>query len=363
MAAPLIALTMSAAGHDSLTIGLNAAVYALAILGVGPFVPRLIQHIGAVPAMLAGLLLAAAAFGAFPFLPHLGAWFALRVALGVGGALDWIIGETWINSLATSDRRGRVIALYATLWAAGGASGPGLLTVVGADGAAPFLVGGGLLLFACLPVLAAGRLAPAMTSTVSPAAVLRILARAPAIAAAALFAGIGEATVFGLLPVWGLAAGLDAASALLAISVFAAGSILLQMPIGWLADHVERRSLLAGLTLVTILAVLALPAAVSWLPALLVVVFVWGGTVAGYYTVGLVMLGDRGAAGGLAGANAAFIMAYTVGMAVGPAAGGGALRAWSPHGLTAALLAASLMFLWIFLRRAPAPVVMTGTGP
>lgn len=350
MATPLVALTMTAAGHGGLTVGLNAAAQALTLLVVGPFVPWVVKRTGPVVAIVGGLLLAAAALVAFPLLPSLTAWFALRMLLGLGGAFDWIVSETWINSLASGSRRGRIVALYATLWGGGVAAGPLLLAVVGTDGVRPFLVGAGLLAMAAIPVLMARKLAPPMAEQASPAGVMAVLPVAPLAIGAALLAGFGEGTVFALIPVWGVGVGYDAEAAVLLMSVFAAGSILLQMPIGWLADHMDRRYLLLAITAVTLLCIAAVPLLLDRPEPLWSVTFVWGGAVAGYYTIALVLLSERFGVADLASANTTLIMAYTTGMVIGPALGGGAMELWRPHGLLPALALPALLFLWALVR-------------
>ncbi len=350
MATPLVALTMTAAGYGGLTVGLNAAVQALTLLVVGPFVPWVVKRTGPVPAIVGGLLLSGAALVAFPLLPSLAAWFALRALLGLGGAFDWIVSETWINSLASGERRGRIVALYATLWGGGVAAGPLLLAIVGTAGMRPFLVGAGLLAVATLPVLAARRLAPPMAERDSPAGVMTVLPVAPLAIGAALLAGFGEGTVFALIPVWGVGVGFDAKAAVLLMSVFAAGSILLQMPVGWLADKIDRRHLLMAVTAVTLVCLTAVPLLLERPRLLWMVTFVWGGAAAGYYTIALVLLSERFGVAELASANTTLIMAYTVGMVVGPAFGGAAMEVWRPHGLLPALALPAMLFLWAILR-------------
>jgi hypothetical protein len=61
------------------------------------------------------------------------------------------------------------------------------------------------------------------------------------------------------------------------------------------------------------------------LPALVIVLFLWGGATAGIYTVGLAHLASRFSGADLAGANAAFIFCYALGMLAGPLAIGDAM--------------------------------------
>ena len=60
-------------------------------------------------------------------------------------------------------------------------------------------------------------------------------------------------------------------------------------------------------------------------------IFIWGGAAAGFYTLGLVRLGQRFATQDMASANAAFIMAYTTGMIIGPSVTGVVMSGLGPE--------------------------------
>ena len=79
--------------------------------------------------------------------------------------------------------------------------------------------------------------------------------------------------------------------------------------------------------------------------------FIWGGTLLGIYTVGLSLLGQTTSAGALAAANAAFIVAYEIGSIAGPVTAGVAMDAIGPNGLLLLVGGVSLVFI---------PVVMLG---
>ena len=64
---------------------------------------------------------------------------------------------------------------------------------------------------------------------------------------------------------------------------------------------------------------MALAYAASASPLLVtIILFVWGGATAGIYTVGLAHLAGRFSGADLAGATAAFIFCYALGMLLGP---------------------------------------------
>ena len=154
-------------------------------------------------------------------------------------------------------------------------------------------------------------------------------------------AGFAEISLFTLLPLYGENAGLGQAAAVMMVSVFAAGGLVWQFPLGWLADRGGPGRVLVAASLACLLFAASFDALVAggdWLLWLLL--FLWGGATSGYYTLGLTQIGRRFPPADLAHANVLFIMAYTVGTVIGPAIVGGALDLWPHHGLplTVALL-------------------------
>jgi len=58
---------------------------------------------------------------------------------------------------------------------------------------------------------------------------------------AALAAGFIDTALFTLIPVYGVRAGQSEELAVLTLGVFTAGNLFLQYPLGWIADHTDRR--------------------------------------------------------------------------------------------------------------------------
>ncbi|MEQ8964593.1 MAG: MFS transporter [Azospirillaceae bacterium] len=342
---PLISLLLESRGYADSVIGLNAAAYSLAILVTCPFVPGVAARIGTVGTLVVGTVAVAGALLAFPSAEGLVALFGLRLVIGVGTALIWIASETWVTRLPAESRRGRIIAIYATLWGSGMAAGPALLSLVGTEGRAPFVVAALMIALAYAPAVAVRRTVPAVAERGRPLRLIAALGVAPVGLLAGFLSGFGEGALFSLFAVYGLAAGLTATTAVLLTTVFAAGGIALQPPTGWLADRVDRFGLLIATVVVAMLAAVAMPAAVGHPVAVWPVLFLFGGAVAGFYTLGLILIGEAFSGGDVAAGNTAFIMTYTLGGIAGPAAGGGAMDLWPPHGLMAVLALAAAAFL------------------
>ena len=133
------------------------------------------------------------------------------------------------------------------------------------------------------------------------------------------------------------------------------GSIVLQYPLGRLADRMDRRRILIGCAATGVVGALATPFVIHLPWALYPLLFVWGGIVFGIYTIGLTLVGQRFKGAELASANACYVMLYAGGMLVGPAVEGVALDAWNPTGLMAALAAFCAIYVGILALRRPRP--------
>ena len=348
MTTPLVSLRLEAMGHSELTIGLVAAAYSLALLAVGPMVPGLIRRFGPITVILAAAVPTITALLIMPALPVLLVWLLARVAMGLGNTCEWIVSETWVISLARGGRRGRIIALYSAIWGAGSAGGPVILWLTGIDGFLPFMVAAALMVFSVVPVWLARRLAPVMARGASRGALVATVRRAPRAIAASFLSGFSEGAFFALFPVYLLARGFDESMAVLVVGVFAAGAVLMQPPTGWLADRVNRNVLLGAISTLVLTCTVAVPWQLESSAVAFPIVFLWGGAVAGYYTIGLVKLGHNYAGSGdLAHANTSFIMTYTVGMMLGPVLGGLGMEVVPPDGLIAVLAAAAFCGLFL----------------
>lgn len=354
---PLISLILESRGLDRSINGLLAATPSLAMLLVTPMIPRLIARAGLKPFLLVCIGFDLMLFLLLPAIDHLFAWFVIRFLMGATVAGLFVAGETWINELAEEATRGRTMGLYAMVVAGGFALGPLLLPLTGIHGWLPFLAGSAFIALATLPLLLGRPASPAFSS--DPAwTVLGFFAVAPTLCAAVMLSAFKDAAGMPLIPVYAVRMGVDQDAAALMLSVIGVGALALQIPIGWLADRMNRYALLfvcAGSGALGAV-VFALAIHSGWL--LWLVLFLWGGAFSGVYTIALVILGERFRGAALATGNAAFGFFWGLGSLFGPALAGPAMDLWDPHGLPATLCAASLFFLALALYRRVA-----ATGP
>ena len=341
---PLLALILERDGVDTALIGLNAAVASLAILLGGPFMPRIIHAVGLLPSLYIGIATAAGAILLMAVFPGLGPWFLLRFVFGLGVGLYWVGSETWLNTVAREENRGRVMGAYMTALMAGLTGGPLIIAATGIDGILPFLIGAGLMAASAVPLVLARRLAPSIPPT-RPIRLRQVVLLAPTVMAAIAAAGFTDMAIITLYPLYALRSGFGQDAAVVMLTVYFAGSLALQLPIGWLADHLDRRRILMLCAGVGVVGPLMLPFVLHIEVLLWPLLFLWGGAVVGLYTVGLILLGQSFPAAHLARAVAVFIMFYTTGNVIGPVVAGGAMEVAGPSGLLFVLAAVCAVLL------------------
>jgi MFS family permease len=315
----------------------------IAILIFAPFVGRIVPRIGMLPAIYGGLALAALALALMAAFPAVGPWFALRFLYGAGLAMPWIAVETWVNSVATERGRSQAVAFYSAALYAGIGSGPLALDLVGIDGLLPWALGIGALVLAAAFIVSVQGLAPRLMPA-PEARIIQVLRYAPLLLGAALLGGFAESAAYALFPLYGLENGLSQSRAVAGLSVLVVGAVIFQWPLGWLADRMDRRRVLMALSVVSAGAVALLPLAINDAVLLWPLLATVGGLLLGFYVLGLAALGARFQGQRLTIANAAFVVAYTIGEVGGPITVGIVMDIWRPHGFVAGIAAALLVF-------------------
>jgi MFS family permease len=348
---PLLSIEMERMGVSSTAIGLNTAVAGLASIAAVPFVPRLAARFGVGRMVVAAITVTILSLLLFKVTHNYWAWFPVRFGFSAALGTLFVLSEYWISALAPPARRGMIMGVYATVLALGFAAGPAILAGVGTEGWAPYLAGSAVIALAGAPLwLARGRL-PAI-SHAPPKAFSAYLFALPLATAAGMAFGAIETGGFAILPVYGLRTGLTAESAAALVSVIALGNVALQLPIGLLADRFNKGAMLVVIGLLGAAGAALLPSLTGGGLPFYALLFIWGGVIGGLYTVGLSLLASRFEGPDLAGANAAFVVFYNVGLTAGPPVVGLAMDLFNPHGFAYALAALSLLVpLAAILRR------------
>ncbi|MCO1575058.1 MFS transporter [Crossiella sp. SN42] len=344
LAIPLVSLRLAAAGAGSAVVGAAAALPALGILCAAPLTGPLTRRWPVRTVLLGALLASALSLLLLTTTADLFAWLVLRFTVGAAAGVLLALGETWINAVAADGVRGRWVAVYTSVFTLCQVSGPGLLAWLGSGGSAPILV----TVAAHLPgllLLAFTRCEIDVEHGPRSFGLLGFARAAPVIVLAVLLFSFFDSVVLALFPLYGMAYGQPERIAVLLVGAVFAGDALLQVPLGWLADRVDRSRLHLACGAVVLLLALGLPLLMPHPVLLWPALVLLGGAAGGVYTLGLVRIGERFRGADLVTANACATTLWGLGSLAGPPLGGLAVELLRPDGLMLALAAVTVLFL------------------
>jgi MFS family permease len=208
-----------------------------------------------------------------------------------------------------------------------------------------------LIAMAGIPLIWSGGLLPMIQGRAS-FGVLSFFLVAPTLVAAVFLSAFKEMSMGALLPVYGVRSGLTESSAAAMLTACYVGALLFQLPIGWLADRMNRYLLLILLIVGGLVGALLLPAIVSLdRPFMWLGLGLWIGLFTGTYIVAMTIVGERFRGADLVAANASFGFLWGLGMLVGPFLSGTAMDIWDPDGFPGVLAAVTAIVLAIAIAR------------
>ncbi|WP_029014410.1 MFS transporter [Niveispirillum irakense] len=342
LSATLIALDLARRDLSESLIGANAAMHAIGVLIMAFLLPRLVSRVGIRVMVILALLSASILLSLFPLLPLVWLWFPLRLLLGAASEVLFVLSETWTNSLSTEATRARAMAAYTAALSVGFAAGPGLLSVIGTSGFLPYLAGS-IIAGAAALLIASPRVVAPVFDKPARETPLYFIRLAPVAMGAVMLNAAIETAGLSFLAIYATQLGWMEAEATQLMSVMMVGAILLQLPIGWLGDKMDRVLLVRILALIAAAGALAWPLALGHALATYTLLFLWGGAFVGIYTIMLAIVGSRFQGAMLVGIYAAMGLVWGIGALAGPVMAGTAME-WYRHGLAFFAAGACLAF-------------------
>lgn len=345
---PMVALRLNNFGVSELYIGIISAAPALGMFLIAPVVQRIVKWCGKRKAMLIATVISAISL--LPLLSSLPLWllFPLRLITGLASGVMICLGETWINELSPENKRGRILAIYTTVFTVSQLLGPSFIAYYGVEDKSPLFICTlihliSVALFLLMDQKVGDRLAE--TTSESNFSIVQFVKVAPGICAGILFFAFFDGTILSMFPIYGMGMGHTEAVAAMMISAILAGDAIMQMPFGWLADHMNREKLYRICGVVTLGASMLLPFLMTHTDFIWILLFVLGATAGAIYTIALVQIGQYFRGNELIIANAAAAMLWGIGNLSGPLLAGAA-TAISPSGLPMLLIGIAGLFLW-----------------
>ena len=344
---PLSTLTLKSWGISSTMIGLNSAMPALSAVLTTPFMPKFINYWGQKNVIRFCLVLVATCCICLPLFPDLFSWFILRFLLGAGGTGIWLLSEVWINGFAEDHNRGKIIGAYSALLSLGFIVGVLMFSVIGVESNTAFYLAAGFVLIAAIPVWTMSDLPTnEMAEDIS---MWNHMVLSPGLMGSSWMMGFLYAATAYLLPIFALQFDLNYAQSSRTIAWLGSGELAMPLFVGWFADKVDKRKLMIFIALVTIATLSIMPFVFAAPLMRLGILFVLGGAIMSFYSLGLTILGQKFKGSLLASANASFIFFLCLGEIIGPPVIGTAMDLFGTFAFGWSMALFTLIYLVIFI--------------
>ncbi len=346
-------------GFSATTMSYVMSAYFVGFLIGSRLTPRLIRRVGHVRVFAALASLISAAFILYAALPHPVSWALMRLLVGVCFAGVYVVAESWLNATATNETRGQTLSLYLIVQMGGIVAAQGLLNVADPGGYTLFVIMSVLVSVSFAPILLAVTPAPYFETT-KPMSLGALFQASPlGMVGMFLLGGIFSA-MFGMAPVFATETGLTAAQTSLFVALIYAGGMILQYPIGWMSDRMDRRWLILGSTGVGAgVVLLGLPFLESFV-LVCILAFIAGGVANPLYSLLIAHTNDFLEYEDMAAASGGLVFVTGLGAITGPLVIGwlmGAFGAWTFFGFIAALFALITAYALYRMTQRAAPSV------
>ena len=360
----LLGIRGSIEGMTTFQLSIVMSAYFVGFLGGSQRTPAMIRRVGHVRVFAAMGSLISAVLVLYPLLPDWIGWAFMRMLIGFCFSAIYITAESWLNNVASNETRGQALSAYMIVQMVGIITSQAILNVADPGGFELFVIPSILVSLAFLPILLAPSPAPTFATT-KPLSFGRLFRISPLGCVGMLLTGGVFSAMFGMASVWGTLAGLSVPEISLFIGVMYLGGLVLQYPIGFASDRMDRRVLVLGLSVagavvMAVAAALALPFA-----AVLAVSFLLGGITNPLYALLIAYTNDFLARDDMPAASAGLIFLNGFGAIFGPLATGWIMGRIGPQGfflfIGVLYVALSGYAAWRMTRRA-APAKSQGTA-
>ena len=239
----LLGLRGEMEGFSTLSLSFVMSAYFLGFLFSSHFTPELIRRVGHVRVFAAMGSMISAVLILYPTLVDPIAWTIGRVIMGFCFCGVYITAESWLNDASSNANRGKALSLYVIVQMAGIVFAQYVVSIGDVSSYVIFIIPSVLVSLAFAPVLLSARPMPAFSAT-KPMKIKNLIKTSPLGCAGMFLLGGVFAAQFGMSAVYGSRVGLSVGEISFFISAIYVAALVLQYPIGWLSDRMDRRRLI-----------------------------------------------------------------------------------------------------------------------
>ncbi|MGV6803736.1 MAG: MFS transporter [Ruegeria sp.] len=353
-------------GFSTLQMSFVMSAYFVGFLGGSRLAPEMIRRVGHVRVFAALASFISAVMIMYPMLTDPIAWSLGRVVIGFCFSGVYVTAESWLNNAASNENRGQALSLYMIVQMTGIVSAQALMLIGDPAGYETFVIASILVSVSFAPILLSISPTPAFDTT-KPMTLKQLMETSPLGCVGMFLLGGIFSAQFGMAAVYGARAGLS----LLEISTFVAsfyvGALVLQYPLGWLSDRMDRRFLILSVSIIGGCSAMAGMIFGVTFPVLLAAAFVIGGMSNPLYSLLIAYTNDYLAHEDMAAASGGLVFINGMGAIAGPLITGWLMgdAVFGPQGfflfIAALLFAMAAYAMYRMTQRASVPVDETGT--
>ena len=229
-------------GFSTLQMSFVMSAYFVGFLGGSRMTPELIRRVGHVRVFAALASFISAVMILYPAFTHPIAWSLGRALIGFCFSGVYVTAESWLNNAADNENRGKALSLYMIVQMFGIVSAQGLLLIGDPAGYEIFVLASVLISVSFAPILLSISPTPAF-DTAKPMSLSQLMKASPLGCVGMFLLGGVFSAQFGMSAVYGAKAGLTLVEISTFVATFYIGALLLQYPIGWMSDRMDRRIL------------------------------------------------------------------------------------------------------------------------
>lgn len=346
-------------GFSTLVIGLIGSAYFAGFV-IGCFTgPRWLARVGHIRTFAVCAGFCAAATLVMSLGVSQASWIVMRGLFGFAAANMYMVLESWLNDRARNETRGGIFAAYLSVNFGGLMIGQ-LLFATSRPGS--FVLFSLATVFYTLCVAPVGltdlkQPAPAPVPKLRP---LRLYRISPVGVGGCIAVGLANNAVWTLAPVYAQAQGLSPGWIALFMLAFTLGGTLVQVPVGRLSDHMDRRWVIAGTCLLAAVAAVLIALFGShrhWM--MLGAIGIFGVLMLPLYGLSVAHANDRMPRESFVESSATLLLINSIASVIGPTVAAGVMDGFGAPSLfffTASVHVAMLVFTLVRLSREPAPL-------
>lgn len=279
-------------GFTTITLSLIASGYYIGYFGGSFVVPIFLKRVGYIRVFAALVAIASIAAVAYAMFIEKYSWLGMRILTGFCFAGIYIIVESWLNSQTHNENRAKVLGMYVMIVFAGMSVGQLLLNVGDISGYFLFALSSVIISLASVPLLLTSRPAPLVEESAASLSIMKLFKRSPLGTFSAFFVNFMNGGIVGMSAIY--AKSIDMPTDKIAMFVASAfiGVIVLQFPIGFISDRLDRRKVIITLNALAI-AVVIMAMRSEEAHALILWFGLLGGLILPLYAVTIAYVNDR----------------------------------------------------------------------